>query len=182
MKVEDTKFPELKIIHSFVAVDGRGKFVKVFNDVFFSDNKFKFNIAESYYSISKKGVIRGMHFQLPPMDHFKLVTVLEGEIIDVCVDLRKDSPTKGKVFHIILDGKSNKSLLIPSGFAHGFETLSDRAIVNYYQTTVYSKQHDFGILWNTIPYQWKTESPLLSERDKTFISMDKFIDSKSNTF
>ena len=182
MKLEKTDFQGLILIHSFNPKDDRGQFVKFFTDDYYRENKLKFNIEEVYYSVSNKKVVRGMHFQLPPKDHDKIVFVSQGEILDVCLDLRKRSNTFGKVFNIKLNAENNKGMFIPKGFAHGFETLSDIAVVHYLQSTSYSKEHDFGILWNSIPHRWSVKKPIISDRDKGFITLKEYINSKNNCF
>ena len=182
MKIEKTNFQGLLLIHAFNPKDERGQFVKFFSERYFGENQLKFNIEEVYYSISNKDVIRGMHFQLPPKDHDKIVFVSQGEITDVCLDLRKESKTFGKVFSIKLTSDNNLGLFIPKGFAHGFETLSDMAMVHYLQSTSYSVEHDFGILWDSIPYEWLIEKPILSERDKSFITLKEYTTINQNYF
>ena len=182
MKIEDADFNGLRLVHSFNPFDNRGQFVKVFNREFFNDNNLDFDISEGYYSVSHKNVIRGMHFQLPPEDHIKLVYVSYGEIVDVCVDLRKNSSSFGKVYSRNLSSKNNIAIYISKGFAHGFETISDTAIVHYLQTTGYSKEHDYGILWNSIPHKWNSQHPIISDRDRGFLKLDEFLNSDLNSF
>lgn len=135
------------------------------------------NFKEFYYSISKKNVIRGMHFQLPPFEHVKLVYVSKGRIKDVVVDIRKQSLTYGKYFSIELDEQSAKYLYISKRFAHGFLSLENGSIVNYAQTSCYSKECDSGILYNSIGFDWSIKNPIISDRDMTF---EKLIDFKSS--
>lgn len=182
MKFEKTGFQGLFLIHTFNPRDNRGQFVKLYNDINYRENQINFNIEEVYYSISNKDVIRGMHFQIPPNDHNKIVFVSEGEITDVCLDLRKKSSTFGKVFSVKLSSANNVGIFIPKGFAHGFETLSDKATVHYLQSTVHSHEHDTGILWNSIPYEWLIDKPIVSERDKSFISLNEYITTNQNYF
>jgi len=172
MKVISTEFNGLYIIENFFEEDQRGSFTKVFSNELFEKYGIKFIPKEIYYSISHKDVIRGMHFQIPPMDHDKLVYVVSGSIIDVVVDLREKSKTFGKYFSAQLDANRN-SILIPSGFAHGFKSLKDNSIVVYNQTSCYSKEHDSGILWNSFGFDWEIQDPILSERDKSFMPLHK---------
>ena len=182
MEISNTGFNGLKIINCFTAKDSRGKFVKVLNNNFLIEKKINFSIKEVYFSLSKKNVIRGMHFQLPPMQHKKIVFVSHGEITDVVIDLRKKSKTFGKIFFVNLSEENNKAILIPEGFAHGFKVLSHIAIVHYLQTSCYSKEHDSGILWSSIPFSWDVKQPIVSERDKNFIKLEEFINSNHNKF
>jgi len=123
------------------------------------------DFREQYYSISKKNVLRGMHFQLPPHDHYKLVTCVEGRILDVVVDLRRSSPTFGQHLCVELSGVRADSIYIPSGLAHGFLVLSRRALVLYNVSSLYAPLHDTGIRWDSAGIQWPVVAPQVSERD-----------------
>lgn len=171
MKVTETKLTGLKLIQFFNPTDNRGKFVKFYNETAFQVNNFDFDLKEAYYSVSKKGVIRGMHYQIPPMAHKKIVFVSNGKIKDVVLDIRKDSPTFGHAYSIQLTSTDNMAVFIPEGFAHGFLSVTDETIVNYLQTSEYSQEHDQGILWNSFLFEWKVKNPIISKRDnllKTF--------------
>ena len=174
MKIERTDFLGVFLINNFNVSDPRGSFVKYFNIDFFKENELDFNISESYYSISKKNVIRGMHFQLPPNDHKKLVFVPQGEIIDVIIDLRKESKTYKEIFYTTLSSSNKRAILIPKGFAHGFKSLLDGTITMYNVSSTYDKASDSGILYNSINFDWDVERPILSERDKSFETLDHF--------
>jgi dTDP-4-dehydrorhamnose 3,5-epimerase len=139
-----------------------------------------FDIRESYFSISKRNVIRGMHFQLPPNDHEKLVYVPHGAILDVVVDLRKNSPTYGKYISIELSDQNKKSIFIPKGFAHGFKSLFDDTITVYNVATEYSSIADSGIHYNSFGFDWEIKHPIVSPRDVKFIGLNGFI--KNNPF
>ncbi|MEK6558315.1 MAG: dTDP-4-dehydrorhamnose 3,5-epimerase family protein, partial [Candidatus Margulisiibacteriota bacterium] len=116
----------------------------------------------------------GMHFQAPPHDHSKLVTVIQGTILDVILDIRQNSPTYGQYIALELSRENRKSIYIPRGCAHGFCVLSEMAIAFYMTTTVYEPQVDQGILFNSFGYTWPTENPVLSVRDKNFIDYKSF--------
>ncbi len=174
MKLLETGFNDLFIVENFQSFDERGGFVKVFNNDLFTQFGINFIPKEIYYSISKKDVIRGMHFQRPPFEHAKLVYVAKGKILDVVLDIRKESMTYGKVFSVDLLENKN-AVYIPSGFAHGFKSLDDDTIVIYNQTSCYSKEHDCGILWNNFGFDWGIENPIVSERDKSFIDFSNFV-------
>lgn len=174
MKLIKTDFDGLFIIENFYTEDNRGSFTKVFNSDVFEKIGIKFSPKEIYYSISDKGVIRGMHFQTPPMDHAKLVYVVNGSIIDVVLDIRKKSRSYGNFFSIQLDAHQN-SVFIPSGFAHGFRALENNTMVVYNQTSCYSKENDSGILWSSIGFEWGIKNPVVSERDKSFINFSDFM-------
>jgi dTDP-4-dehydrorhamnose 3,5-epimerase len=174
MTLIDTPFQDLVILQSELFSDVRGSFQKIVNEQIFNDFGLSCSFKEFYYSISHKNVIRGLHFQIPPHEHTKLVFVSQGEILDVVVDLRKNSATYGKVFSTLLNEVNGKSIYIPIGFAHGFLALTDYTIVNYFQTSLYNKEADSGILFYSIDFQWPVEKPILSERDLSFDSFTHF--------
>jgi dTDP-4-dehydrorhamnose 3,5-epimerase/CDP-3, 6-dideoxy-D-glycero-D-glycero-4-hexulose-5-epimerase len=168
MKVLNTEISGLKIIEPNIFEDNRGKFVKTFNDSFFREIGIDIDIKESYYSISQKDVIRGMHFQIPPYEHTKIVYVPYGRVLDTVLDIRKGSPTYGSVFSIELSSQNGKFLVIPAGLAHGFKSLEDNTNVTYLQTTVYSPEYDFGIKYDSFGFNWKCENKNISQRDLSF--------------
>ena len=172
----DTDFEGLKIIETNNFLDERGLFHKFFSKENFAALGLDTDFKESYYSINKKSVIRGMHFQIPPADHTKLVYVTSGKIIDVCLDIRKNSKTYGKAFSVKLSGETAKCIYIPKGFAHGFVSLEDNTCVHYLQTTCYNKECDKGISYDSFGYDWGVKNPIVSARD---LSHPKFIDFKS---
>ena len=168
MKIIPTHINGLFILETTNFVDERGSFQKLFTFDFFNENGLDFNFKELYYSVSKKNVIRGMHFQIPPCEHTKLVYVSKGKILDVVLDIRKNSATYGKYFSIELNDSSGQYLYIPKGCAHGFLSHENDSIVNYAQTSVYSKECDKGILYNSFGFDWNIDSEIISERDKSF--------------
>ena len=174
MKINKTPFEGLYVLETINYQDNRGGFQKLFNYDFFKENGLDTDFKEFYYSVSHKNVVRGMHFQLPPFDHTKLVYVNKGHIKDVCVDIRKQSPTYGKCFSVELDDKQTKYLYIPRGFAHGFMSLEDGSIVNYAQTSCYSKDYDCGISHKSIGFEWRVDEPIVSGRDLTFVDLKDF--------
>ena len=150
------------------------QFVKTFNKKLFKENKIYFDIRESYYSVSKKDVIRGMHFQLPPHDHEKLVYVALGEIIDVVLDLRQNSATYRKCMSVKLSAENKKSIFIPKGLAHGFKSIKNETITVYNVGSEYDSQADYGIKYNSIDFDWGISNPIVSERDKSFQKLNNF--------
>lgn len=174
MKIEKTELEGVIIINNFNAEDERGIFFKTFNKDDFLHEGFEFEIRESYLSKSKKNVIRGMHFQLPPDDHVKLVYVAKGSIIDVVVDLRRKSTTYMKYISVQLSEENRKSILIPKGFAHGFKSLEDDTITVYSVGTEYNSVSDSGIAYNSFGFDWKLESPIISERDMNLLSLEDY--------
>lgn len=168
MRIIETKIEGLEFLEPIVFEDPRGKFIKTFNDDFFKENGLDIEIKETYYSISHKDVIRGMHFQTPPHDHLKLVYVPSGKIIDVVLDIRKGSPTYGKFFEIELSSDNARVLIIPKGLAHGFKSLEDNTNVTYMQTSSYAPECDRGIRYDSFSYDWNITIPKISDRDKEF--------------
>lgn len=174
MVFRETDLLGVYIIEPKTYKDNRGIFRKIFHDSEFKENGIDLVFNESFYTVSGKNVIRGMHFQVPPHDYCKLVYVPDGEILDVILDLRRDAPTFGKSISIRLSSESARQVYIPKGFAHGFAVLSDCATVTYLQTAMHSPEHDFGIRWNSFGYDWSIENPVLSERDRNFPALDEF--------
>lgn len=174
MEVKDTLFPDIKWISSFYAEDKRGSFTKVYNRDVFQKNGLRTDFCEMYYSVSSKNVIRGMHFQVPPFEHAKLVHVVQGTIDDVVVDLRADSPWYQKALCLRMTAEQPSALYIPKGFAHGFLSREDQTIVTYFVTSGYDAACDQGILWDSIDYDWGIENPIVSERDQSFPMMSEY--------
>jgi dTDP-4-dehydrorhamnose 3,5-epimerase len=175
MKLMKTTLDGLCVLEPKIFEDNRGKFIKTFTDEFFKENGLDIYIKETYYSISNKNVIRGMHFQTPPFDHIKIVYVPSGSIVDVVVDLRKDSPTYGKYFNIELSSTNGKVLIIPKGLAHGFKSLENNTNVTYMQTTSYAPDNDDGINYNSFGFDWECDKPSSSQRDLEFKNLEEFI-------
>jgi dTDP-4-dehydrorhamnose 3,5-epimerase/CDP-3, 6-dideoxy-D-glycero-D-glycero-4-hexulose-5-epimerase len=163
-----TTIEGLFIVENSIFSDHRGVFRKNYSSEDFLKIDVSFTPKELYYSINRTNVLRGMHFQIPPKDHQKLVYVIAGCITDVCLDLRRSSPTYGNYFDIDLDGSDSKYLFIPPGIAHGFISRSEGTIVHYAQDSCYSKLHDLGVRFDSFGYDWKTENPIISERDGSF--------------
>jgi dTDP-4-dehydrorhamnose 3,5-epimerase len=174
MNIEKTALEGVYIINNFVAQDERGTFVKTFNKQNFENDGLTFEIRESYFSISQKDVIRGMHFQLPPSDHEKLVYVPIGSIIDVVVDLRKKSLTYKKFISVELSATNRKSIFIPKGLAHGFRSLEDNTITVYNVGTEYDSSSDQGIQFDSFGFDWHADEVIMSSRDKEFMTLNRF--------
>ena len=170
---DTTGIKNVFVINNFHAKDERGIFVKTYHADKLTEIGFHDNFKESYYSVSYKNVIRGMHFQAPPYDHEKLVYVTSGNILDVVLDLRRNSPTFAKSVAVPLT-EFGASVFIPKGCAHGFLTLSDTATVVYMVSSVYNSTSDSGVLWNSFDFDWPIEKPILSERDKSFVALNNF--------
>lgn len=157
MNVIDTAIPEVKIFEPKVFGDERGFFMESFSQKIFEEaTGLKRDFVQDNHSKSVKGVLRGLHFQLPPMAQGKLVRVVQGEVFDVAVDIRRSSPTFGQWAGVHLSADNKRQLWVPEGFAHGFLTLSDTAEFLYKTTNYYSPAHEGAIIWNdpTLNIQW----------------------------
>ena len=177
MKVIQTDIPDLLIIQPKVFEDQRGYFFESYNKKILSENGINAEFVQDNQSLSQKGVLRGLHFQNPPFAQGKLVSVMKGAVLDIAVDIRKNSSTYGK--HIAIElSESNKTMFwIPEGFAHGFLTLQNDTIFTYKCTNFYNKNSEGCILWNDtdININWGDSNPLLSEKDKTGVLFKEFI-------
>ncbi len=163
-----------KIITMPSSQDARGVFVKTFHDTNLKAAGIDFVLKESYFSLSKKDVIRGMHFQTPPHQHSKIVFCPQGAILDVIVDLRMDSPTFMQHYATELSAENHKAYYIPEGFAHGFKSLTDDAITYYLVSSEYSQLNDTGVRYDRIGFDWGVQDPIISARDLSFIAMLEF--------
>ncbi|MFA6310324.1 MAG: dTDP-4-dehydrorhamnose 3,5-epimerase [Sterolibacterium sp.] len=163
--IRETGIPGCLEIQPMVREDPRGRFVKIFHGPEFQKLGLETEFREEYYTTSRQNVIRGMHFQVPPFDHVKLVYCPEGSVFDVAVDIRKNSPHFGRFISIELSREKGNAIYIPKGFAHGFFVTSASATLVYKVSTVHSPDHDQGILWNSIDIPWPTERPSISDRD-----------------
>ena len=172
MKINSTKFKDLKIIKSPVHIDRRGFFRETFKKKFFFKKKFIITCVSS----SKKNVLRGLHLQTK-FAQGKYLSVLKGEIFDVVVDLRQRSKNFGKHFNIRLSDKNGLSLFIPPGFAHGFIGLKKENIISYHCTNYRSKKHEVGIMWNdkNLKIKWPIKKPILSEKDKKNLFFEDYL-------
>lgn len=160
--------PDVMSITPHIFHDERGYFFENFNHSIFKHNQIIDNFVQENFSQSRKNVIRGLHFQKNPKAQAKLVTVVSGEIFDVAVDLRNNSPTYGKWTSEILSKNNHKTLYVPEGFAHGFCVLSDEATVIYKINQNYSPEHESGIIWNDpeLNISWPVSEPILSKKDQ----------------
>lgn len=168
MEVIETKIKDLVIIKPKVFADERGYFFESYNKDAFIKNNIPIEFIQDNQSLSNTGVLRGLHFQIPPFAQGKLVRVITGAVLDVAVDIRKNSPTYGQHVSIELTEENKTMFYIPAGFAHGFATLRDNTIFSYKCTNTYHKASEGTILWNDkdLNIDWKLENPLLSEKDQ----------------
>jgi len=159
--------------------DSRGFFMRTYDEKIFSDNNVKYNwVQENHSHSERKGIIRGLHFQIEPFTETKLIRCIRGEIFDVAVDLREGSGTFRRWLGINLSEENKKMLLIPRGFAHGFCTLSEISEVVYKVDNYYSPDHEVGLIWNDpdIEIEWPVKDPILSEKDKINITLKEFLE------
>jgi len=164
--------PDIVLIEPTVHGDNRGYFIETFRqDLFEEAVGYQVNFIQDNESKSTKGVLRGLHYQLPPYTQAKLVRVIEGSVLDVAVDIRKSSPTFGQYVAVELTAENKHQLFVPHGFAHGFIVLSDRAIFTYKVDNYYAPEHDRGIAFDdidlAIDWQLPPETLQLSEKDKS---------------
>ena len=168
MKATPLKIPDVILIEPKIFGDERGYFFESFNQTAFNQAiGYEVQFVQDNHSKSQKGVLRGLHYQLPPKAQGKLVRVIQGEVFDVAVDIRKDSPTFREWVGEILSAENKKQLWIPEGFAHGFVTLSDTAEFLYKTTDYYAPEYERCILWShqEIGIEWPISHPILSEKD-----------------
>jgi dTDP-4-dehydrorhamnose 3,5-epimerase len=171
---QPTALPHSYVISMPTFTDDRGSFSKSFHHTVFQEHGIDFQLKESYFSISGKDVIRGMHFQLPPHHHSKVVFCPLGAILDVIVDLRVGSPTYKQWVAQILSDENHKAFYIPPGFAHGFKSLTADAVTYYLVSSEYSKEHDTGVRYDSIGFDWNVAQPIISERDMSFSTIEQF--------
>lgn len=168
MKFTRLEIPDLILIEPKVFGDPRGFFFESFQQQKFAENGIRENFVQDNHSQSSRGVLRGLHYQIPPKAQGKFVRVIRGEVFDVALDVRKNSKTFGKHVVTILSDENKKMLYVPPGFAHGFCVLSEEAEFLYKVTEFYSPEHERGVLWNdpALKIDWPKLDYLLSEKDK----------------
>jgi len=173
MIIETTSLKDLLLLTPQVYNDDRGYFMESYNKMRIG-KMIKNDFVQDNESLSRKNVLRGLHLQLPPHAQAKLIRVIKGSILDVAVDLRKDSDTFGQHFKHVLSGENKKQLYIPEGFAHGFLTLEDDTLINYKCSNYYHAESESSILWNDpeLKIDWGIQNPILAEKDRL---AEKFI-------
>lgn len=174
MELIESTIPGCYELKPLIRSDERGTFVKTFHAPSYLSLGLSTDFVEEYYSISNKNVIRGMHFQLPPYDHIKLVYCTSGIVMDAVIDLRKGSPTFKQYTLFELSAKKANMIYIPKGLAHGFCVLSEQATMIYKVSTIYSPNSDSGIRWDSVDINWPTSAPIISQRDQNFRSLKEF--------
>lgn len=173
--IQDLSISGVKLITPFYREDSRGYFLKSLEKDVFKEWGLDVDIYEDFESYSRKGVIRGLHFQTKH-PQIKIVRAIRGTIHDIIVDLRKDSSTFGKYVDVILSDENHQCLWIPEGFAHGFEVLSEDAIMSYKCIGKYLNGYDTGIRWDDkdLRLPWQTLNPVISDRDAGLMSFNEF--------
>ncbi len=167
-----TQFPGLLVFEPKVFEDNRGYFFESYNQNLFTEEGLEINFIQDNQASSSFGVVRGLHFQMDPFAQTKLIRVLSGSIIDVAVDIRKNSPAYGKAYTIELSAENKKQLLVPKGFAHGYSVISETAEVFYKCDAFYHKESEGGIAWNdpalNIDWQIPSGSVTVSDKDSHY--------------
>ena len=176
MNITDTKIPAVKLIEPKVFGDNRGFFMETWNERVFREAGIEATFVQDNHSRSVRNTLRGLHYQLPPHAQGKLVRVTRGEVFDVAVDLRRDSPSFGQWVGEYLSEDNKRMLWIPPGFAHGFLAREKENIVHYYNTNFRSSKHEIGIIWNdpSLKIKWPIKNPILSKKDKRNLTFKQF--------
>ncbi len=176
MQVIETPFEGLLEIIPNVYQDSRGWFYESFKETTFRAAGINYQFVQENQSFSRKGVIRGLHFQREPHAQAKLASVLMGKVLDVVVDLRPASRTFGKFYTCVLDGVRRNMLMVPDGFAHGFSALED-SLFFYKCSNFYHKESESGIIWNDpqLAIDWQVENPIVSEKDQLLPTLDELL-------
>jgi len=175
----DTAIEGVKLINLARITDERGWFLKTFHAPTFAAAGLETSFPESFSSLSKRNVIRGMHFQTPPHDHAKLVRCISGKVLDVVLDIRAQSETYGKYATFELDAANLQTVYMPRGIAHGFLTITDDAVLDYHTSSMHQPASDSGIRWDSFGLDWCQDSNnrthTLSSRDRGFVSFADFV-------
>ena len=172
-KFEQTSIPGCYLIRPWRQLDNRGLFVKTFHAAAFREMGLEIDFRESFYSVSSKRVLRGMHYQRTPHQQAKLVHCVKGRILDAIVDLRVNSQSFGAYETLELSDENGLVLYIPPGIAHGFYVLSEEAITAYSVTMEYSAQSDSGVRWDSCGIPWPNDAPIVSVRDANLPLLDE---------
>jgi dTDP-4-dehydrorhamnose 3,5-epimerase len=174
MNITDTGLRDVFLVTPFVFSDARGSFVKPYNRDQFLELGLAARFDETFYSISKRNVLRGFHLQLPPHESEKLVWVSDGAILDVALDLRRDSSTYGQTYSAELTSANFKAMYIPTGVAHAFYVLGEAATVMYQVGKCFVPAADSGIRWDSAGFDWPCSEPVVSDRDRALARLDDF--------
>lgn len=170
----ETNLPGVVVVKPRVFEDERGEFVKTYHSGSFRELGLELEPKEEFFSVSRKDVIRGLHFQMPPSAHAKLLYCIAGKILDVVLDLRRSSGCYGSVFSREISSVNRELIFIPIGCAHGFLALEDGATVMYQVGTMHDPTRDAGILWSSIGFAWGVPNPIISKRDEKHPPLEDF--------
>ncbi|MBC8201034.1 MAG: dTDP-4-dehydrorhamnose 3,5-epimerase family protein [Planctomycetes bacterium] len=174
MKYESTLVEGCTLVTLDLFPDNRGSFTKIFNESMYKEHGIDMQCKEQFYSTSRKNVLRGMHFQSEPHAHSKLIICMAGSVLDVVLDIRKDSATFGKTASFHLEEGDGKAVFIPEGLAHGFLSLHDNSVLFYNASSEQQQSAEGGIMWNSFGFDWPCKVPILSERDTSHESFDSY--------
>lgn len=174
MKLISEPLPGVKVLEPFIHRDPRGDFVKPFHEGQLAEHGISMELKEEFFSTSTTNVIRGFHFQKPQHAHAKLIYCINGRVLDVVLDIRKDSSTYGHCASVELSCDNHYVIYIPIGFAHAFASLVDDSCLVYKTDTVYAPDADAGILWDSVDFVWPFDRPTLSPRDREFPKIEEF--------
>ena len=177
MKVTKLHIEGVLLIEPQVFGDSRGWFFETYNEERYRSAGICETFVQDNQSFSQKNVVRGLHFQKPPFTQAKLVSVIQGAVLDVAVDLRAGSPTYGQYVSAVLTGENHHQLFVPKGFAHGFSVLEDNTVFAYKCSNLYNKESEGNIVYNDpdIHVEWGVENPILSEKDKVGPTLREFV-------
>ncbi|MBX2956365.1 MAG: dTDP-4-dehydrorhamnose 3,5-epimerase [Cyclobacteriaceae bacterium] len=177
MQVVKTGIKDLVEILPAVYQDDRGWFMEFYKEDSYQPAGIHYRFTQENISFSKKGVVRGMHFQRAPYEQAKLVSVLQGKVLDVVVDLRKGSETFGQVYTCLLDSEKRNLLMVPEGFAHGFAALEDSLFI-YKTSNAYNRESECGIVWNDpdLKIDWPFTEPILSDKDRNLPTLSELLE------
>lgn len=176
MEIRNTPIQDVYEIYPKVFNDARGYFLETYREDLLGQKGINTRWVQDNQSYSVAGTVRGLHFQHAPHAQAKLVRVISGKVYDVCVDLRKGSPTFGKHHGVILDSAQHNLLYVPEGFAHGFSVLED-AVFSYKCSNFYHKESEGGVIWNDeqLGIDWKVGSPIISDKDLALPTLEEFV-------
>lgn len=177
MEVKTTFIEGVLLVQPQVFGDARGWFCETYNEARYREAGIMETFVQDNQSYSQKNVVRGLHFQRPPFTQAKLVSVIRGAVLDVAVDLRRNSPTYGQYFSALLSGENHLQLFVPKGFAHGFSVLDNDTVFAYKCSNLYNKESEGSIIYNdpTIAVDWQVENPIISEKDQNGVLFRDFV-------
>lgn len=179
-QINRTKISDCFELIPYIFNDHRGTSIKTYHSVSFESLGIKHGFEEDLLVESKKGVIRGLHYQRPPYEQAKLIMCLKGRIFDVALDIRKNSPTFGQYVTFEIDSRKHNMVYVPAGFAHGYQALEDDTIAYYKMSSVYSPENEGGISYDSLGINWPLSDPVLSEKDSRLKSFAEFVNEHAN--